>query len=75
MPPSARIERLTETKQIALIRAAAMVQHQQTSGITGCRPLLEGQGVHSDILLARLTNAASQDCTAAETAGKSAFRL
>src|SRR5690348_9718167 len=52
------------------------MEHEQTSGITRCRPLLEGQGAHAYILLARLARtAASQDCTAVDTAGKSALRL
>jgi len=76
MPPSTSIQHLAETEQIAFIGAATMMEHQQTSSITRRRPLLEDQRAHTYILLARPTkNAASQDRTAADTAGKSAFKL
>jgi hypothetical protein len=76
MPPPIGVEHLAETEQVALIGAAPMMEHQQTSSITRRRPLLEDQRAHTYILLARPTkNAASQDRTAADTAGKSAFKL
>ena len=76
MPPSTWVQHLAETEQIALVGATTMMEHQQTGGITRRRPLLEDQRGHAYILLARPTkNAASQDRTAADTAGRSAFKL
>lgn len=76
MEPTTWVEHFAETEQIALIRAATVMQHQQCSGIAYRQTLLEGQGTHTCILLARLAStAASQDWTAADTAGRSAFRL
>lgn len=76
MPPPTRVQDLAEAEQIALVRAATVMQHEQTGGIIRGRPLLEGQGVHAYILLARLARRpASHDWTAAVTAGRSVFRL
>jgi len=76
MQPPTWVQHLAETEQIAFIRAATVMEHEQTNGITLRRPLLEGQGAHACILLARLARtAASQDCSAVDTARKSAFRL
>ena len=71
-----RIQKINYHVGDTVKRGATVMEHQQTNGITRRRPLLEGQGAHAYILLAQLAKtSASQDCTAVDTAGRSAFRL